>query len=65
MPRKLTAAMAHLAVVDHFDTNYGRNESKLDSWQSLCRDLGVEVGTSITQCKKVPTPDGQITCELG
>ena len=43
----------HTAVVNHFNQAYGRNESRLASWQQLCRDIGVTEGTSITQCKKV------------
>lgn len=42
------------AVTAHFDTNYGTNDSKLEAWQQLCRDIGVnDKGTSVTQCKKV------------
>jgi hypothetical protein len=59
------------AVLRRFDTDYGRDESKLDAClyqhtissssfadspatgQRLCADVGVTMGSSITQCKKV------------
>ena len=45
--------VAHLAVLTQFEHAYGRNDTRLASWQKLCRDVGVNEGTSITQCKKV------------
>jgi len=45
-PRSITTAAT-------FTNRYGKDESQLESWQRLCRDVGVEEGNSITQCKKV------------
>ena len=53
MADNLAVHIARLAVVDHFDQAYGRNVTKIAAWQQLCRDVGAEVGPSITQCKKV------------
>ena len=36
-----------------FDTAYGRNMSRLQAWQDLCRDVGVPVEESIRKCQKV------------
>lgn len=47
--RKLRIA----AIVAHFEEHYESKPSKLQAYQKLCEDLGVEVGTSITQCRKV------------
>lgn len=49
-------------VVGHFDTTYGRNVSRLQAWQDLCRDVGVGIGGSIDQCQRVgpkhtPSPE--------
>lgn len=41
---------------DEFGRLFGRSEDVLANWQNLCRIAGVEVGTSITQCKKVCSP---------
>ena len=41
-------------IMTDFEDFYGRDETKLDKWQRLCRDVGVAEGASITQCKKVP-----------
>ncbi|KAK3704407.1 hypothetical protein LTR37_013830 [Vermiconidia calcicola] len=38
-------------IVNHFDTNYGRDDTKLEIWQKLCEDLGFEVGSSVSECK--------------
>jgi hypothetical protein len=44
--KALTAEIAH---------HYGTHMNKLDRWQQLCEDVGVDViPTSITQCRKVP-----------
>lgn len=40
-------------IILHFDETYISNPSRLAAFQQLCRDLEVEVGTSLTQCKKV------------
>jgi len=40
-------------VPDYFTDQYGTSGERLPSWQQLCRDAGVEKGTSIKQCKKV------------
>lgn len=44
---RLAAAMAT------FTLSYGRDETKLEKWQKLCDDCGVERGGSITKCKAV------------
>ena len=36
-----------------FDLNYGRDETKLEKWQQLCADCGIERGASIKRCKTV------------
>lgn len=43
----------HTQLLSYFNTVYGRDDTKLDKWQHLCRDIGVPEGRSITQCKKV------------
>jgi hypothetical protein len=40
-------------VYQHFQARYGTNNSRLQGWQQLCIDLKAEIGSSITQCKKV------------
>jgi hypothetical protein len=40
-------------IIDVFNTDYGTNDTTLGSWQKLCEDVGVTVGGSLTQCKKV------------
>jgi hypothetical protein len=43
--KALSAEIAH---------HYGTNKNKLDRWQQLCEDVGIDViPTSITQCRKV------------
>jgi hypothetical protein len=40
-------------IVAEFDEYFG-NESKLENWQRLCRDVGIEdEPRSITKCRKV------------
>jgi hypothetical protein len=37
-----------------FDSFYGTDTSKLEKWQELCREVGIqEPPNSITRCKKV------------
>lgn len=36
-----------------FDSEFGTNYTRLESWQNLCTELGIERLPSITQCKKV------------
>lgn len=36
-----------------FDREYGTNYTRLESWQNLCAELGIERLPSITRCKKV------------
>lgn len=44
----------HEAIAGEIDAIYGRDTSKLEKWQELCRDVKIEpVPSSITQCKKV------------
>ncbi|KAK5117534.1 hypothetical protein LTR62_004956 [Meristemomyces frigidus] len=38
-------------VIAFFDKHYGDGK-KLEAWQTLCTDLGVEMADTITQCKK-------------
>ncbi|KAK3722182.1 hypothetical protein LTR37_002615 [Vermiconidia calcicola] len=38
-------------IVNYFDTTYGRDVTKLEKWQLLCQDLGVDAGPSINKCK--------------
>ena len=54
--KELAIYLARLAVVSHFDEAYGKDVSKIEAWQQLCRDIEVEVGASINQCKKVTPP---------
>jgi hypothetical protein len=55
---KAAAIAAHAVevagVLVHFDTTYDVKVNRLAAFQQLCMDLDVEVGTSLTQCKKVP-----------
>jgi hypothetical protein len=51
--KELAIQLARLSVVSHFDEAYGKDVSKIEAWQQLCRDVEVEVGPSIPQCKKV------------
>lgn len=44
---------AREAVKEYFDEAYGTGVPRLDRWQKLCSDVGVDVGASIKQCKKV------------
>jgi hypothetical protein len=41
------------SVLVHFDTTYDVKVNRLAAFQQLCADLDVEIGTSLTQCKKV------------
>ncbi|RMY32130.1 hypothetical protein D0865_14812 [Hortaea werneckii] len=34
-----------------FSLTYGRDDQKLEKWQLLCRDCGVESSSSIKKCK--------------
>lgn len=36
-----------------FESRYGRDETKLQGWQHLCRDCAVVEGPSIKKCKHV------------
>lgn len=36
-----------------FDREYGTNYTRLESWQNLCTEIGLERLSSIKQCKKV------------
>ena len=40
-------------AMEAFTLNYGRDETKLETWQLLCEDCGLERGRSITMCKAV------------
>lgn len=41
------------AALAAFDLNYGRDETKLEKWQQLCVDCGLEHGRSVKKCKAV------------
>ena len=36
-----------------FSLTYGRDDQKLEKWQLLCDDCGVESSSSIKKCKAV------------
>lgn len=40
-------------IAEEFHHQFGRDDNKLNGWQTLCRDVGIEPPKSITQCKKV------------
>lgn len=42
-------------ITAHFASTYISGNGRLAAFQKLCADLRVDVGTSITQCKKVKT----------
>lgn len=44
-------AQKNAAVLEHFAKKY--SEDKLESWQAVSADIGVEIGSSVAQCKKV------------
>jgi hypothetical protein len=51
--KALAAEIAH---------HYGTHMNKLDRWQQLCEDVGIDVvPKSITQCRKVCSPMSDIT----
>lgn len=51
--KKILQTEALTAEIKH---HYGANLSRLDRWQELCTEVGIEnVPTSITQCQKVIT----------
>ncbi|RMX83390.1 hypothetical protein D0869_05342 [Hortaea werneckii] len=37
--------------MQRFSLTYGRDDQKLEKWQLLCDDCGVESGSSIRKCK--------------
>ncbi|KAF2858042.1 hypothetical protein K470DRAFT_278819 [Piedraia hortae CBS 480.64] len=45
--KKKMIAMAQ----SHFKLSYGVDESRLEGWQRLCSDVGIEPANSIRQCK--------------
>jgi len=47
-----TKAQKIRATIDYFEQTYGSTPT-LATWQAFCRDVGVNEGNSITQCKKV------------
>ncbi|CAI6335585.1 unnamed protein product [Periconia digitata] len=50
---KKTGGVKIAAINEHFDREYGTDYTKLDMWQLLCVDVGIEPApSSITQCKK-------------
>lgn len=57
MPRKHKNAAEHeaavAAITAHFSDTYISGNGRLAAYQQLCRDLDVDVGASIIQCKRV------------
>ena len=44
----------HEAIAGEVDAIYGTDNTKLEKWQELCRDVKIEpIPGSITKCKKV------------
>lgn len=44
----------HEAIAGEIEGIYGTDNTKLEKWQELCRDVKIEpVPTSITKCRKV------------
>lgn len=41
------------SLAEDFARFFGHEGDKLENWQRLCRIVGLNVGTSITQCRKV------------
>ena len=54
------------AITAHFSNTYISGNGRLAAYQQLCRDLKVDVGSSIIQCKKVRSSDAvdEMTGEL-
>jgi hypothetical protein len=43
-----------LAIAGEIEGIYGKDGTKLENWQHLCRDVKIEpIPPSVTQCKKV------------
>lgn len=53
MPNKNNYTAAVAAITTHFSNTYISGNGRLAAYQQLCRDLDVDVGSSIIQCKKV------------
>jgi hypothetical protein len=53
MPSKKDYTAAVAAITAHFSNTYISGNGRLAAYQQLCRDLDVDVGSSIIQCKKV------------
>jgi hypothetical protein len=53
MPSKKDYTAAVAAITAHFSNTYISSNGRLAAYQQLCRDLDVDVGSSIIQCKKV------------
>lgn len=49
----LVSVRSNEITAQNFADRYGKDETKLEAWQMLCRDVGVGEGPSVTQCKKV------------
>jgi hypothetical protein len=51
---KAAAKEAKIAsILLHFDDTYTAKHGRLAAFQQLCKDLDVDVGTSLKQCKQV------------
>jgi hypothetical protein len=51
------------ALTAEIALHYGTCIDKLDRWQQLCEDVGIEdIPGSITQCKKASFPNTQLCC---
>lgn len=42
-------------VINYFNTKYGKDTTRLEGWQDLCRGVDVEVEETIKECKRVST----------
>jgi hypothetical protein len=52
------------AIAGELEVFYGTNAEKLEKWQELCRDVGIEPGTSNKKCKEVCRHAGVLSCLL-
>jgi hypothetical protein len=62
--RELNEAKAEFkaAMVEQFNTTFGTDEKNLESWQRLCRTLGVGVPNTLKESRQVCYPSYCATC---
>ena len=56
------------AITEEFNRRFGTDETRLDSWQSMCARLGVnpeDIPEKIVECKKVCLSVGPRKCSSG